>query len=153
MAGLVSNTGNTDNIADIQCNIEAELAELQSHGVLQPNNCMNVNFLLNPPEESGPGVDNSTTTEIYDDVAATFSWHDIGNSMNNTILTADACKKPIPTKKEALDTLETIRQYVKSMNTDAAQQMELACPSLHFEIHSKQNISTQISLDSFFTRK
>ena len=61
-------TGKYENgVEDAEQELENTLSKLQATGVLRPANTMNIDELLNVPEEDAR-IDNSTEEEIYEAV-------------------------------------------------------------------------------------
>jgi hypothetical protein len=148
------NTNNTgtqgDPIANAERRVEEALDELESTGALQHTNRMNIDTLLNPAHESQL-LDDTSDEEIFKAVQDSRKEAEASvNSGFNDDAPIDTC----PTRRELLQAVSVINDYVNTLDSTFARKMEAVLASFNRQLRldeSRGMTSTHIS--DYFTRK
>lgn len=125
--------------------INAGLSELETRGVLQKSNRMDLNSLLNPAGEDAL-MDNSTDVEIFQAV--------MEQADGNVDLDAEMMEPtlPGPTRREALQAVSVLSKFLSDMDQPFARQLETQLSKLGRETRREEALCLKPTLlTDYFT--
>jgi len=121
------------------------LAQLESKGVLQPKNRMDLRELLNPKGEQD--LDDISDEEIFEAVL----------SMQDTeqeTIEIDVAVDKRPSRKEAIAASLTLQAYLKEINKPFARQLEARLASFGRQTHLDQfQVMHNTQITDYFTQQ
>lgn len=120
IASLLS-TEIDDPIVQVEKQVEVALDDLVSTGALQPKNRMDIESLLNPIGESQVLTETSDK-EIYQAVIDAIEARDAMDINGGDEL--DVVVEPVPTRRELLKAVSTIRKYTDGSNNSLARKID-----------------------------
>ena len=113
-----------DPIVAIEDELRSTLDDLEDTGLLQRKHRMDIEALLNPPEESQM-VEATTDEEICRAVLATYKLQEGGLiSSGDDNVEEDAPVEPCPTYREVLQAVSIINRYVDHVDNPVACKLE-----------------------------
>ena len=123
------------------------LDDLEATGVLQSENRMDLEALLNPPEESR--MEGMTDEEICRAVLAARGSQEEGSMDDDP--DDDAVVEPRPTYREVLQAASIINRYIEHVNDPVARELEACLASLGplMRLERSQGLSTTHITDYF----
>ena len=132
--------------------VEAALNDLVATGALQKTNRMDINTLLNPEGESH-NLTETSDNEIYQAVIdAIDARENLDINSGDDIDPTDSAD-PLPTHREVLKAVSTIRRYVEDLNDPVARKMEAHLASFNMKIRLDGTRRMKNSLlTDFFTK-
>ena len=134
-----------DPIVQVEKQVEVALDDLVSTGALQPKNRMDIESLLNPIGESQVLMETSDR-EIYQAVIDAIEARDAmdinGRDELNVVV------EPVPTRRELLKVVSTIRKYIDGSNNSLARKIDALLGSFTRQLRFEE---TQRMKDSVIT--
>lgn len=124
---------NQDPITTAESKLRSSLDDLEVTGILQCKNRMDIEALLNPPEESWM-MDATTDEEICQTVLATCNEQEGGGCDD---IEDDIPVEPNPTYKEVIQALSTINKYAGGMDDPIARNVETVLASFAHRVRSR----------------
>ena len=110
-----------DPIVQVEKQVEVALDDLVSTGALQPKNRMDIESLLNPIGESQVLTEMSDK-EIYQAVIDVIEARDAMDINGGDEL--DVVVEPVPTRRELLKAVSTIRKYTDGSNNSLVRKID-----------------------------
>ena len=143
--------GPKDPITNVEQHVKSALDELESTGALQRANRMDINTLLNPAHESQL-LDDTLDQDIFEAVRGSRkeAKTPIESNFDDGDVPVDAC----PTRREVLQAVSVVNNYVSMLDGTFARKMEEVLASFRRQIRlegSRNVTSTHIT--DYFTRK
>lgn len=144
---------NQDPAANAENEVRNALNNLQATGVLRPRNRMDIEALLNPPEESWI-MEETRDEEICQAVLAARNVQEEGpiNGGDDDV-EDDSPLEPYPTHREVFQAASIINRYIEHLDNPLARKLEAILASFGRQIHSEESRSmSSTHLTDYFTR-
>ena len=121
---------NQDPIATVENALRGALDELEATGMVQCTNRMDIDTLLNPPEESLL-IDDTTDEDICRAVLATRAQEEgcTNSGPRDNDIEDDGPVEPCPTYREVLQATFIISRYIDHINSPVARELEATLAS------------------------
>ena len=114
-----------DSIAQAEEGVKSTLDELQSLGILQQSNRMDLKHLLNPIEEQNYMLVKLSNQDICDVVLKAMAGKDDHADKRDDSDTEDeVAVRPQPTRSKTLEAISMIQSYVEDIDTPYARKVE-----------------------------
>lgn len=129
--------------------VEAELDTLESIGVLHKKNRVELDDLFNPEEEQNPGYEKTTDQELFQSVTDAQAEDEGADDENPDDDEPEL--RPRPSRKDALQAVDLLQQYISPMDADYARKMEtiLASFGRQTRLEREQDMQPTIITDFF----
>ena len=142
-----------DSIARAEALVQDVLDDLEKTGALQPSNRMSITEFLNPAAETHNLLE-ATENDIYE---AVMDAQRVRNGLNvddDDLENDVAPAKPGPTRREALQAVLTLQEYVGTINDPFVRKLEVMLNSFGWTTRAMEAQSMKdTKLTDYFTRK
>ena len=137
-------------IAFVENELRCALDDLEVTGVLQSGNRMDIEALLNPPEESRM-TEETTDEEICQAVLAAHKAQEEGPINGDDDVEDDTALEPCPTYREMFQAASVINRYVERVDNPVARKLEaiLASFGRQMRLERSQALTTTHITDYF----
>ncbi|KAI6013681.1 hypothetical protein BKA83DRAFT_4062974 [Pisolithus microcarpus] len=133
--------------------VQSALDDLESSGVLQHTNRMNITELLNPAAESH-NIFDATDMDIYNAVMDAQRAREPSAILGTSDNDDEEPVEPAPTRKEALQAALLLQKYTKGLDDPCARKVESVLSTFGQMTCTKESRSMRESkITSYFTRK
>ena len=132
--------------------LQTALNDLERTGSLQQQNIMDIETLLNPPDESVI-IDNATDNEIYQAVMDAQWAQDAclisgGDDVNNN----DMMAEPLPTRREVLQAALLINTYLNQEDGPLTQKLDTLLDSFKCDLCLQESrVLSSTHITDYFT--
>jgi hypothetical protein len=119
------------------------LDDLESTGVLQPSNRMDIEALLNPVDELPQVMEETTDEEICQAVLDAKKAQEAGliNGGDDDVDDDPSAIEPCPTHREVLQAASVINKYIDTLNDPIARSLEGVLASFRYQMWLEMSCS------------